>query len=275
MKITVILPAHDEAAYLPDCLEALLASRIGELSAEVIVVANGCSDATVEIARSHEAAAQVAGWALRVVDEPVGDKLRALQRGDDLAEGHARIYLDADVLVSPGLVAALAHVLNRDTPAYASGTPRLAPARSLVSRAYGRLWERLPFVTQDVPGFGVFAMNAAGRARFAAWPDIISDDTFARLNFAPAERILVEPTYTWPLVEGFSNLVKVRRRQNAGVAEIRARFPELLCNDAPPPPSTAEKLRLALRDPVGFTIYAAVAFAVRFGGNESRWERGR
>lgn len=76
------------------------------------------------------------------------------------------------------------------TPAarYASGTPRVSPAKSWVTRAYARFWQQLPFASSDAPDFGVFAVKAAGRARWGRFPDIISNDTYVRLLFAPRER---------------------------------------------------------------------------------------
>ena len=47
--ISVIIPAHNEESVIARCLEAFVTgAEPGEL--EAIVVANGCSDATAEIA---------------------------------------------------------------------------------------------------------------------------------------------------------------------------------------------------------------------------------
>jgi len=277
--LSIILPAHDEAEYIGGCLSALLASEplADNWWGEIIVVANGCRDDTADLARGYVDAALARGWALRVIEVAQGGKLNALNLGDEAAQGGTRIYLDADVIVDPGLIDALVEVLEGDTPRYSSGQARLAPAQSRVTTAYGRFWSRLPFVTQGVPGFGVFAMNAEGRARWGPWPDIISDDTFARLNFAPRERVGVSPGYVWPMVEGFANLVRVRRRQNAGVTEIGGRYPGLLANDAKQRLGMGGLVSRALRDPVGFCVYAAVAIAVKtpLFGAESHWARGR
>lgn len=276
---SIILPAHDEADYIGACLAALLACDPlpAGWQAEVIVVANGCRDATAEVARGHCDRAAARGWALRVIEVTEGGKLNALNLGDATARGGIRIYLDADVTVRPALIAQLVQVLDQPAPRYASGTPKVARAQSRFTRAYARVWTRLPFVTQGIPGFGIFAMNAGGRARWGNWPDIISDDTFARLQFAPAERIGVPAGYEWPMVEGFANLVRVRRRQNAGVGEIAARFPQLLANDDKPRLSFGVLASLALRDPVGFGAYGAVALAVKtpLWRGPGRWARGR
>ncbi|MDP5305992.1 glycosyltransferase [Paracoccus spongiarum] len=276
-RLSVILPASNEEAWLGDCLAALIAGDPVPGGAEVIVVANGCRDRTADVARTMAPAAAAAGWPLQVIERAEGDKIGALNAGDSAARGALRAYLDADVIVSPALMADLATALA-DAPgaAYASGTATIPRADSAVTRAYARLWQRLPFARSEAPGYGLFAVNAAGRARWGTFPRIISDDTFVRLHFAPQERIGVAAPYSWPMVEGWSRLVRVRRRQDAGVTEIAERWPHLLANEGKPALGTGGALRLALRDPVGFAVYAAVSVAVRLRrGGGAGWSRGR
>ncbi len=269
---SVIIPAHNEAEYLVDCLHAVLASSdLGAAQIEILVVANGCTDDTARIAREIGVRAQVP---LHVIETPQGDKLHALRLGDQAAVHGTRIYLDADVIVSGELIAALIAALAVDEPRYASGAPLIASARSAVTRVYARFWQTLPFMRQSAPGFGLFAVNAAGRARWEDWPQIISDDTFVRLHFAPYERVRVAQGYSWPMVEGFCNLVRVRRRQDRGVAEIAARYPQLLRNDDKRGVGVGGLLCRALRDPVGFAVYGGVALATRLPG-QGGWTRGR
>ncbi|MEO5615041.1 MAG: glycosyl transferase, partial [Cypionkella sp.] len=147
-------------------------------------------------------------------------------------------------------------------------------AKSAVTRAYARIWQRLPFAQSPAPGYGLFATNAAGRARWGEFPGIISDDTFVRLQFEPQERVQVPASYEWPMIEGFAALTKVRRRQDAGVAEIDRLYPGLLAREAKAPLTKTHLLRLALRDPVGFATYAAVSVAVRLKRGKG-WSRGR
>lgn len=275
--VSVILPAHDEAGYIKACLSALLASDRAGFEAEVIVVANACTDDTARIAQDHAEAARVAGWRLKVVDTAQPGKLSALNLGEAAAQGGIRAYLDADVIISPTLLGEVVSVLDTRAPRYVSGTPVVGPARSRVTRAYARVWQRLPFVTTGVPGFGFFAVNASGRARWGVFPDIISDDTFVRLHFAPDERVRLPAPYIWPMIEGLRNLVRVRRRQDAGVREIAARFPELLKNDDIPAPGIGQLGRIAATDPLGFAAYAAVKLLVKtpYAASGQRWARGR
>lgn len=277
-EISVILPAHNEAEYLSACLAALLQSDTGGTAAEVLVIANACTDSTAQVARGFGETAQAAGWGFEVIETATPGKLNALNLGDAQASGAMRAYLDADVVVSPDLLGQLVSALRSDAPRYASGTPIVAPAHSAMTRGFARIWQRLPFVTQGVPGFGIFAVNAAGRARWETFPDdIISDDTFVRLSFAPSERVRVPATYSWPMVEGLRNLVLVRRRQDEGVREIAERFPDLLVNEETAPLGKGGVMRLAATDPLGFASYALVKLLVKtpYAKSAQRWARGR
>lgn len=270
----VIIPASNEERLIGACLSALAASAPVAGVVEVIVIANGCRDGTVAAATAAGAAIRARGWAFRIIDRSEGGKLAALEAGDAATGAAIRVYLDADVTVSPGLLPQIVAALDRPDPAYASGRTRIT-ARGAVSRAYARFWAQVPFMARGVPGCGIFAVNAAGRARWKGWPAIISDDTFVRLSFSPAERQGVPAPYDWPIAEGFGNLVRVRRRQDRGVAQLQALYPALLRNDDKLPLGLGGLARLAARDPVGFAVYAGVALATKLTRSDDTWSRGR
>lgn len=276
MRASVILPASNEAKLIGDCLLAVLASEWPRDAAlQVVVVANGCLDATADVARGYSNRFQARGWQLDVIERQAGGKLAALNAGDVAALAPLRIYLDADVTVDAGLLWSLVQALEVEHPCYASGAVRIT-AKGWFSRAYARIWRQVPFMRSGVPGCGVFAVNAAGRGRWGEFPAIISDDTFVRLSFAPEERIGVEPGYDWPIAEGFATLVKVRRRQDVGVEEVMARYPELQRNDDKSPFPMSEKLGIALRDPLGFAIYTSVAVMAKLTRSKTQdWSRSR
>jgi len=273
--LSVIIAARNEAAWLPGCLDSLLAQDAAAGPVQVVVSANACTDDTVAVARARQAAFAARGWRLDIVEREAGGKPGALNAGDAIATGAWRLYLDADIVCEPVLLGQLRTALAIDAPRYATGRLRLAPARSWVSRCYGRFWMRLPFVQQGAPGAGLFAVNTAGRARWGAFPELISDDGFVRLHFAPHERVEVAAGYRWPVVEGFPALVRVRRRQDRGMAELVERYPDLAPNGAGTRPGPGTVLRLAARDPVGFAVYTFVALAVRRGPAAADWSRGR
>lgn len=284
--ISIIIPAHDEAGYIGTCLGCLLASDAPARRAallpeedlvEVIVVANGCSDATAEVAFQYQMAFVARGWRLIVLIDPVAHKINALNRADSVAAGGIRIYLDADVQVSPPLIALLVAALDRPEAAYASGRPDILTPRSGVSRRYARFWMGLPFMTSDVPGCGIYAVNSAGRQRWQCFPDIMADDIFVRMHFGPHERLSAPARYSWPIAEGLGWLVKVRRRQNSGLRQLRIAFPHLARQSERTRPKVPELLRLMARDPLGFGIYSSVALLVSLPlfRTQERWPRGR
>lgn len=274
MRAAVVLPASNEAALIGGCLSALVGSDLGG-GLEVIVVANGCRDDTAARAREFAGAFSQRGWRLTVIDRPEGGKPGALNAGDAAVTAPVRVYLDADVTVSPTLLRRIVEALEVGAPRYASGQVRIT-ATGPVSRAYARIWSRVPFMREGVPGCGLFAVNAAGRRRWKEFPPIISDDTYVRLCFAPSERACVDAPYDWPIAEGLARLVRVRRRQDAGVEEIAELFPHLLRNDDKRPLPRRGMLALALRDPLGFAVYAGVAVAVRLTRRDAQnWSRGR
>lgn len=276
--LSILIPANNEEAYLGPCLDSLLAQQEVGLPVEVIVAANACTDGTVALARSYARRFDAKGWPLKLLDIAEGGKPNALNRADAVAEGENRLYLDADIVLSPPLLAALAKVLDREDPVYASGTLKVAPAASWITRRYAQIWMRLPFMAETVPGAGLFAVNGPGRARWQEFPKIIADDGYVRLLFAPSERIAVAPHFLWPMVEGFATLVRVRLRQDDGVREIAETYPHLLKNEDKRPVTGADHRRLFLTAPLGYAVYTSVALAVRLSrvlGMRRGWSRGR
>lgn len=280
--ISIIIPASNEEAWIADCLAAVFASdplpdaegegAIGPGGGEVIVVANGCSDRTAAMARD---VGVPSGWQCQVIEREDGSKPVALSAGDAVAQAPLRAYLDADCRVTPALFAQICGALGGEAARYAAATPVIPRPRSRLSRAYARFWSKLPFARSEAAGYGLYAVNAAGRARWGAFPHIISDDTFVRLQFTPEERVQVAARYDWPMIEGFRALVRVRRRQNAGVAELEALSPGIFAREGKARLGGTALLSLLLRDPTGFAAYAAVALAVRLKRGSDGFTRGR
>jgi glycosyltransferase involved in cell wall biosynthesis len=222
--ISVIMPAHNEAAVIARALRALVAdAQPDEL--EIIVVCNGCSDNTADVARRFAPV-------VRVLETDVPSKTNALNLGEAIARSFPRVYADADIVIGLDAVRALAARLAQgDVKAVAPTPVTNATGCSRLVRAYYTARARLPSARQGIGGSGVYALSAAGRARFAAFPDVTADDAFVRLQFAPRERATipsVQSTVYAPRT--LRNLVKIRTRIYHGIAELAARFPELMAN---------------------------------------------
>ena len=97
-RLAVVVPAHDEAEGIAACVASLRNAAVTLPGAEIVVVADNCSDDTA--ARAHAAGARV----LERVDPDRRGKGYALSFAFDvlLAEGVAAlIVVDADSLVTP------------------------------------------------------------------------------------------------------------------------------------------------------------------------------
>jgi hypothetical protein len=278
MSLVVILPASNEEDYLGPCLEALRKQR-DTPPLYVIVSANGCSDGTVAVARDQVAAFASRGYALICLDNPVPDKTAALNRAEaaipSALANAPRVYLDADVICAPDICAQLSHVLDTKQPSFATGRLVVSRSPNAITRLYAAAWMQTPFGRSKALGAGLFGVNATGRRRWQQFPATISDDTLVRWSFAPHERVEVPAKFYWPMAAGPAALIRVRSRQDHLVQQVRARFPELECNEDVQRPNFSSLATLALRQPLAFVVYYAVCLAARLRRKDGSWARGR
>ncbi len=147
MKLTIIVPAFNEEAYLGSTLDSVqaAAARLRDRSKvpiEVIVVDNDSEDETAAVARAKGAA---------VVHEPVRGIARARNAGARHAEGDVLVFVDADVVLPPAALQAV-HVAMSDPGCVGGGVDvDYRPQRPLV-RLYLRAWRLLARLTGMVQG---------------------------------------------------------------------------------------------------------------------------
>lgn len=206
--VTVVVPANDEAAVIGRCLDRLLDGlRPGEV--DVLVVANGTTDATLPLAVR---AGVRHGALVRTIDLPEPSKIVAVREGLRRAPGHV-VVLDADIELSAAGFRALAAALDRPDPVIAAPTMRVDASRSSWPvRRYYRAWTALPYVTTSMVGSGVFALNAAARAQVGDLPDVTNDDGWVRRSFTPEQRVVVREEFTAHAARTVGALVSRRAR---------------------------------------------------------------
>ena len=280
--LTVIVPSCNEEKQIQKCLDAVAAQLHlpSEHRIQVIVAANGCHDRTVDLAIEKEATLKASGFDLLVLDIAQGNKMNALNQAEKVAAHETRAFLDADVILSNHVLVELVDILTADAPRYASGKVCIPRPKSMISRAFAKVWTNLPFFRDGVPGIGLYATNAKGRARWGEFPAIYSDDRFVRLQFAPHERFKTKATYQWPLPEGFSNLVHVRHRWSEGNIELAEQYPELLANESQHNKTMSSVWGL-FRTPFSSAIYVLIFIVSNLRAKRSAnsetfvWRRGR
>jgi hypothetical protein len=217
---SIVVPACNEEHLIGRTLGTLLDDAApGEF--EVLVVANGCRDATAERAQAFAPRVQV-------LETPVASKSKALDLGDRAATAFPRLYVDADVVVDAAAVRAVAAVLDASEPRAAA--PRLEvdlAGRPWSVRAYYAVWCRTAYARAGSLGSGFYGVSAAGRARFDRFPDLIADDLFVPGLFAPHERVVVaEHAFVQPAPRDRASLVRRRSRAAAGTLQYRRLHPE-------------------------------------------------
>jgi glycosyltransferase involved in cell wall biosynthesis len=235
-RMSVVIPAHNEERLIERCLRSVLAATSHD-APEIVVIVNGSTDRTAEIAASISDA-------VRVVELAKGSKVLALNEGDRVATAFPRFYVDADTALSVGALDALCREMaERRLPAAAPAIRFGVDGASLLCRAYYRVWSQAPYFGDGLLGSGFVGLSREGRERFDEWPDVHADDEFARRLFNFDEIGCVrEHTFTPLFPTTVRSLVRVQVRHFA------SRF--VLVNDhgeAGAAPQAAWVARLARR----------------------------
>jgi len=107
-EISVILPARNEERLLPTALRSIAGQMYPVEHVEAIVVSNGSTDGTDEVARHLAAELAPTGLSVRTVSVAQPGISRAKNAGAAAAGGRLLLFMDADSRMSPELVATVA-----------------------------------------------------------------------------------------------------------------------------------------------------------------------
>jgi len=150
-SLSVIIPALNEEAFLGETLGALTEAiqrlhASQECLVRVIVVDNDSQDHTADVAQ---------GLGATVVQEPIRNIARARNTGARVAEGDVLLFLDADTLVPPCLLARI-HTVLAD-PLCDGGAVDVdhCPSRTII-RLYLCVWRLLGRLTGMAQGAAQF-----------------------------------------------------------------------------------------------------------------------
>lgn len=98
IKISIIIPAHNEEKYIGKCLESISrASKLFKNQVEIIVVLNRCTDRTEEIAKSYDCI---------IVKNNDKNLSKIRNAGVEIARGEIIVTIDADTQMNE-------HVLSK------------------------------------------------------------------------------------------------------------------------------------------------------------------
>jgi glycosyltransferase involved in cell wall biosynthesis len=132
LRFTIVIPAHNEENYIGRTLEHVRDLRYPADRFEVIVIENGSSDRTYELARAFE------GGAITVLRSETGaSKAKNLGIDRSRAESDWIIFLDADTILEENFLAELDGFLRQPHRRFAVGTVSVQP---LSGTRNARLW---------------------------------------------------------------------------------------------------------------------------------------
>ena len=213
-KATIVIPAHNESAVIGRTLEFLSRGLSAE-DFDVVIVANGCSDATASRARAAFNSASIIE-----TDQP--GKCNALNLGYAVSDTTAPIIcLDADLEVTSDSLKALIAPFEDERILATCGRMVVQSSKaSQLVRVFYDGWKSNPYFSEGKFG-GLFALSPEGAKRVFPLPLITADDEFIRRSFNDDERVFVKRcSFTAHAPRSLKSLVHVRKRSLRGAREV-------------------------------------------------------
>lgn len=228
-RVTVVLPAHNEAAWLRRRLENLLALRYPRDRLEIVVGSDGSTDATAEIARSF------GEHGVRVVDAPTRrGKTAILNEMVGVSSGDAVVFTDANARFGEDALQHLVGPFASPAVGCVVGELVYVNGRDPEVRAGEGLYWRLESAIKEMEGrFGgtlvaTGAIYALRRELCRALPPGVSDDALnPLLALAAGYEVVVEPRArvfekaATSLREEFQRKARMVTRQLGAHAHVR------------------------------------------------------
>lgn len=270
---SVIIPAHNEAATIGRNLAALrMGTHHDDL--DVVVVCNGCTDATADVARRADPRALV-------IEIPQPSKAEAVRVGNAATDVFPRVHLDADIELTGAAVLELLGPIAREQ-ALATAPRRAVPRRGCSPwvRWYYDVWEALPQVEAGLFGRGVVALSATAQERVTALPRMMSDDLGMSDAFSGQERRVVSTAVA--VVHPPRTLRDLVRRRiriitgNAQAADLGVRRPASRTTPRTLLALAVARPGLALRMPVFVGVHVVSTLGARRAiraGDFTTWQR--
>ena len=192
-RVAVLLPLRDEAERVTPCLTALL-GQTGVPDLEILVLDDGSTDGTAEVVRA------VAGDKVRLLtgaplpDGWLGKPHACAQLASAAGAADVLVFVDADVVLAPGAIAAGAGLLRSAGVDLLSPYPRIVGAGRLVQPLLQWSWltflplrvmERSPRPSLAAAGGQWLVLDRAGYER-AGGHAAVRDDVLEDIGLARA-----------------------------------------------------------------------------------------
>lgn len=130
MDFTIIIPAKNEEKNIDKCLHSINAMTYDMGLLEVLVIDNGSSDRTIDIARANGA---------KVFEKPDVTISGLRNFGFSMSEGTILAFLDADCTVAPDWLIEASRYLNNDEVACFGSPPTIPTDATWVQKAWFKI----------------------------------------------------------------------------------------------------------------------------------------
>ncbi len=180
MKVSVVIPTYNRRSSLERCLSSLAAQSFPSSEYEVIVVADGCKDDTVELLRTF-----APPFTFRWLEQANQGAPAAQNLGVAAAKGEVILFLDDDCVCDPDVIAAHHDAHVQDGQFVAFGPVLLHPdsphgtLHDVVGDLEDAEWQRL---TADGPRRADLMLCANSSMKRDAAMDCRFDTTYKRMH---------------------------------------------------------------------------------------------
>jgi peptidoglycan-N-acetylglucosamine deacetylase len=225
LRFSIVVPAHDEARVIAKSLAAI--GRLGGDGVEVIVVDDGSTDGTADIART---------FPCRVIRQRQQGKAAALNTGIAVATGDVVVVLDADTVLAPDFLARIAPHFADPAVGAVAGNVKVGNRRSFLARLQAleyivslnldRRAQAQLNVMSVVPGAaGAFRRRALIDVGGYPTDTLVEDADLTFTLLAAGWRIPYEPAaVAWTEApQRVSAVMRQRRRWSYGTVEVVAK----------------------------------------------------
>jgi cellulose synthase/poly-beta-1,6-N-acetylglucosamine synthase-like glycosyltransferase len=229
--VTVVLPVHNGALWLRDKLESILAQDYPQRLVDIIVISDGSTDGTDDIARSF-----LSRMRMEILYLPKCGKARCLNVALDRAAGEILFYTDVRQRLDRACLRNLISCFADPTVGVVSGELIILQGASAAEANIDRYWRYEKWIRKSlsaidsVPGAtgAVYAMRRKLARPMPA--DTLLDDVYLPMGaFFAGYRILLDDSaiaYDYPT--SLKSEFRRKVRTLAGVYQLMGTYPALL-----------------------------------------------